>query len=177
MLKPTFLFFALLMLAGCTNHDRTNESSPITDSGKTGTTRNDKKKTEAAKLAAIADNDTTLRLEFFQSIPDTIDGCGEYFTYDTSKVKNDRYIFLSNLTDFAIIKIVGKNIYLKHDSTESREINDKKYIAVYKGEGYKVVLTMKQTKTYDEGGFYSGTMEISFGKKTSIFKIHGDSGC
>jgi hypothetical protein len=120
---------------------------------------------------------TTFKLDFFKAVPDTIDGCGEYFTYDTSKVTRDKYIFLSNFTEFAIIKINGNDIYLKRDTTESKEINNKSYIAVYKGRGYKAVLTVKQTKTYDEGGFYSGTLQIVGDKISTIFKVHGEAGC
>jgi hypothetical protein len=120
---------------------------------------------------------TTFKLDFFKAVPDTIDGCGEYFTYDTSKVTRDKYIFLSNFTEFAIIKINGNDIYLKRDTTESKEINNKSYIAVYKGRGYKAVLTVKQTKTYDEGGFYSGTLQIVGDKISTTFKVHGEAGC
>jgi hypothetical protein len=57
------------------------------------------------QIPAVSQLDTTFKLGFFQKIPDTIDGCGEYFTYDTSRVSKGRYIFLSNLTEFAIVKI------------------------------------------------------------------------
>jgi hypothetical protein len=50
----------------------------------------------------------------------------------------------------AIIKISGKDIYLNKGTTESKEINDKSYKAVYKGQDYKAILKVKQTKTYDE---------------------------
>ncbi|MDE3237139.1 MAG: hypothetical protein KGO81_14400 [Bacteroidota bacterium] len=90
---------------------------------------------------------------------------------------NGKYIFLSNLTDFAIIKINGRDVYLNKDTAESKEINDKNYIAVYKGQGYKAKLTVKEEKASDEGGFYSGTLEITNDKMKVIFKVHGDAGC
>jgi hypothetical protein len=157
-----------LMLANCTNHPVIADSSVKVDT-----------ENNAAGKPIGGSNkvDTAFRLDFFKAIPDTIDGCGEYFTYDTSKATNDRYIFLSNLTDFAIIRIGGKNIYLVNDTIESKEINDKSYVAVYKGEEYKAILKVKQTKAYDEGGFYAGTLQI-IGRKVNVtFKVHGDAGC
>ncbi len=138
----------------------------------------DRSKTTVTKQINFeSKRDTTFKLDFFHKIPDTIDGCGEYFTYDTSKVAKDRYIFLSNLTEFAIIKINGRDIYLKRDSLESKEINGKSYIAVYTGHEYKAVLKIKQTKTYDEGGFYSGTLQIIGKNINTTFKVHGEAGC
>jgi hypothetical protein len=138
----------------------------------------DRCKTAVTKqITAVRKGDTTFKLDFFREIPDTIDGCGEYFTYDTSRISKNRYIFLSNLTEFAIIKINNRNIYLKRDSLESKEINDKSYIAVYKGHDYKVVLKIKQTKTYDEGGSYSGTLQIIGKNINTTFKVHGEAGC
>lgn len=166
--RLTSFLLASFILTSCTNSDTKTDNSQKSDTSKTYTT----------KSTLTASNvDTTFKLDFFKSLPDTIDGCGEYITYDTSKVANDRYIFLSNLSDFAIIKIKGKDIYLNKDTTESKEINDKSYKAVYKGQGYKAILTVKQTRTYDEGGFYSGTLEIIGDKVRATFKVHGETGC
>jgi hypothetical protein len=94
-----------------------------------------------------------------------------------TEVLKDRYIFLSNLTEFAIIKINGKDIYLKRDSSESKEINNKSYLAVYKSRDYKAILTVKQSKSFDEGGIYFGTLQIIGDKLNTTFKVHGESGC
>ena len=153
MTKLILFLFSLIMLTGCGN---SNNSS---------------------KQIAISKVDSTFKLDFFNAIPDTLNGCGEYFTYDTTAVTRGRYVFLSNLTGFAIIKINGNDIYLKRDSSESKEINDKSYIAVYKGQNYKAILTIKQEKSYDEGGFYSGTLQIIGDKINVTFKVHGESGC
>lgn len=129
------------------------------------------------KIAPASNSDTTFKLDFFAAVPDTIDGCGEYFTYETIPFTKDKYIFLSNLTTFAIIKINGTDIYLNRDKTESKNITDKSYIATYEGQGYKAVLKIKQTKAYDEGGFYTGTLQITGDKIKATFKVHGEAGC
>jgi hypothetical protein len=38
-------------------------------------------------------------------------------------------------------------------------------------------LKIKQTKTYDEGGAYSGTLQIIGKNINTIFKVHGEAGC
>jgi hypothetical protein len=168
MTRPTLILLTILILTSCSNGDTSSDNLQKADTIKADTTK---------PVVAVSNVDTTFKLDFFKPLPDTIDGCGEYFTYDTSKMANDKYIFLSNLTDFAIIKIKGKDLYLNKDTTESKENNDKSYIAVYKGQGYKAVLTIKQTKTYDEGGFYSGTLQIIGDKIKATFKVHGEAGC
>lgn len=158
----------LVILTSCTNQDTTSNSAHKSNTIKTYTVK---------QTVTVSPIDTTFTLDVFKAVPDTIDGCGEYFTYDTSKVESNEYVFLSNLSEFAIIKIRGKDIYLNRDTTESKEINEKSYEAVYKGQGYKAILKVKQTRTYDEGGFYSGTLEIIGDKKRATFKVHGETGC
>jgi hypothetical protein len=168
MTRLTSFLLTIVIITSCANADTTRDNSQKVDISKIDTIKS---------VVTSSTVDTAFKLDFFKALPDTIDGCGEYFTYDTSKVANDKYIFLSNLTDFAIIKIKGKDVYLNRDTTESKEINDKSYIAVYKGQGYKAILTIKQTKTYDEGGFYSGTLQIIGDKIKATFKVHGEAGC
>jgi hypothetical protein len=167
MTKLTTVLLSVLLYASCIHNDRVGKIYQKSDTLETVSKQN----------ATISQSDTTFKLDFFNTIPDTIDGCAEYITYDTSTVTKDKYIFLSNLTDFAIIKIKGNVIYLKRDSIESKEINAKSYVAVYKGQYYKAVLTIKQTKSYDEGGLYDGTLQIIGDKINVLFKVHGESGC
>jgi hypothetical protein len=108
MTRLAFLLLYILLLTGCTSNDQVADKK----SQKNDTLISKKTKKDINSTT----DDTNFRLDFFKSVPDTIDGCGEYFTYDTSKIANDKYIFLSNLTDFAIIKINGKNIYLNRDA-------------------------------------------------------------
>ncbi len=168
MTRLTFILLSLLILTSCRDNDRTNKNVEPADTLNADTTK---------KIVLASNSDTTFKLDFFAAVPDTIDGCGEYFTYETTKFTKDKYIFLSNLTTFAIIKINGTDIYLNRDTTESKEITDRSYIAVYAGLGYKAVLKIKQTKTYDEGGFYSGTLQIIGDKINATFKVHGEAGC
>jgi hypothetical protein len=168
MTKQTCILLGLFIFSGCTNNNGAGHISQRKDTVKTVVKKQN---------PVLSEGNTTIKLDFFKEIPDTISGCGESFTYDTTKVTKDSYIFLSNLTEFAIIKINRKDIYLKRDTIESKIINDKSYIAVYENNDYKTILTIKQNKTYDEGGFYSGTLQIISKKISTTFKVHGEAGC
>jgi hypothetical protein len=161
------MIFILLILSSCWN------DLPGAKEKK----EHDKVQVEQDRSLPVQTADTELRLDPFEKIPATIDGCGEYFTTIDNKAAKDNFIFLSNLTSFALIKVNGLEIYLKRDKTASKEIDTKNYIAVYSGEGYKVILTLNQVIAYDEGGFYNGTLEITRGNKSLKYPVHGESGC
>ncbi|MFI5205411.1 MAG: hypothetical protein ACHQVK_00565 [Candidatus Paceibacterales bacterium] len=168
MTRQTLILLSCLIFTSCINNDRVEKNSQKKDT---------LRKVISNQIAVTSQVDTAFKLDFFSAIPDTISGCGEYFTYDTNLVTNDRYIFISNLTEFAIIKINGKDIYLKRDTIESQEINNNSYIAVYKNQNYKAVLNIKKTKSYDEGGLYSGTLQLISDKINTLFKVRGEAGC
>ncbi len=96
MTRLTSLLLPFFILTSCSNNDKASETYQ-----KRHTLKGDSSK----NVITTSNNDTTFKLDFFKAVPDTIDGCGEYFTYDTSKFAKDKYIFLSNMTDFAIIKM------------------------------------------------------------------------
>lgn len=118
-----------------------------------------------------------VKLDFFKTVPDTIDGCGEYFTIESEKDDSENYIFLSNLSSFAIIKVNGKNVILEKDTIKSKEISKKEFLEIYRGNGYEATLKTKVIKQYDEGAFCKGTLNINDSKKETEYKIKGSSGC
>ncbi|MRX41528.1 hypothetical protein GJU43_19770 [Flavobacterium sp. LC2016-23] len=118
-----------------------------------------------------------IKLDLFKTVPDTIDGCGEYYTLESENDNSKNYIFLSNLSNFAIIKVSGKNVFLQKDSINSKEISKDEYLEIYSGNGFKATLKIKVIKKYDEGGFYKGTLKINNKEKETDYKIKGESGC
>jgi hypothetical protein len=117
------------------------------------------------------------KLDFFETVPDTIDGCGEYFTIESEKDDSENYIFLSNLSSFAIIKVSGENIFLEKDTIKSKDISKNEYFEIYRGNGYEATLKVKFIEMYDEGGFCKGTLKINNSKKETEYRIKGSSGC
>lgn len=168
MKRHRLFLLALYILTACSNNTATSQLSEKADTVNTDTSKS---------YSTEFPTDSDIKLDYFRSIPNTIDGCGEFFTYNTNEFGKDKFIFLSNITSFAIIKVEEKDIYLNIDKEESREINETSYISVYKGDGYKAILNITQTKAYDEGGFYSGTLQIIHGDKTVTFHVHGEAGC
>jgi hypothetical protein len=159
MKKILSALLVLLALASCSNDAADQKAGAIK---KTGTKNEQDKK-------------SNVKLDLF-SMPSFIDGCAELLTYDTCKAE-DKYVFASDYGDNVIIKIKGKEIKLKRDTAESKRPNEKNYIDVYRGNGYKVVMHLKIIKQYEEAAELKGTLQITGNKTEATFKIRGTSGC
>lgn len=170
MMRLNLYLSVLFFLTACANHQQKVENTKKTDSAPA-------KVIAAQKTTPIPPTDTAFTLDYFPAVPDTINGCGDTYTFDTTAIARDKYIFLSNLTDFAIIRVKGVNIYLNRDSLASKEISEGSFITIFKGNGYKAILKAQKIKSYDEGGLYKGTLQITGDKVKAIFKVHGESGC
>jgi hypothetical protein len=88
MTKLTSVLLTLLVMTGCTNEDTTTISPQKSDTTTFDT---------AKHSLTSSPIDDTFRFDFFKAIPDTIDGSGEYFAYDTNKLANNKYIFCQTL--------------------------------------------------------------------------------
>jgi hypothetical protein len=121
-------------------------------------------------------NNAPIKLDFFKSIPKVIDGFSCIYTYDTTSLKKERYVFISNIQDLGLIKVNGKTISLKMVS--NKQVSKVSWKYVFKGSGYTITLTTKQVKqTVEEVSLESGTLEVINGVNKLIIKIHGESGC
>ncbi|HEX6429551.1 MAG TPA: hypothetical protein VF008_17785 [Niastella sp.] len=178
MKRLVTVLLTLLVFTHCSSSDQANETPSKGSSAKNKTAKKDTAKKDSTKKekASITDNGGP-RLDFIKSIPGSVDGCGEFFTYDSCKLKDEKYIFLSDMGDMAIIRIKGKDITLKKSARESKHINAISSVEVYYAIGYKVVLRKKEEKVVDQFYEYSGTLQIS-GKKIKVtYKVRGEGGC
>ena len=128
---------------------------------------------------SISPTVTNLQLEFFKDIPDSMQGCGTAYTYDTINIDNNKknsYLFFSDFF-IAVIKLNGKDIYLQKDTINSKELTKKTSRLVFKGNGYIITLFIKKIKEIEEASREEGTMEISNDKLKRTYHIHGISGC
>lgn len=98
---------------------------------------------------------------------------GEFYSYDTTKLADNKYIFLSTLTNYGVIKINGKDVYLdkKHDKCVAL-LNDT-YKDVYVGNGFSVIITHKLIDSNNGVSNEIGTLEIKNSKYQAAYKIHG----
>ena len=154
----SIILFSLFMTA-CTNYKDKTQDNHINESSK----RN------------ICKIDSTFKLDYFKTMPKKFGFQGDYYTYDTTKISNDKYIFISDLTDIAVMKINGKDIYLKSDTLNDKpRINDL-FQESWKGNGYEVLLKSKVVNDKDEEIDCVGTLEVKTEKYKRIFKIHGST--
>ena len=117
----------------------------------------------------------------FLSGSENINGCGEYIIDINDSIGSQKYLFVSNLSEFGIINLDGKKRKLYRDTIESKLISDKEYVSVYENYQYKVILSLILEEAHDEGGIYQGKMTITR-KEKSIEKrveksVHGECGC
>jgi hypothetical protein len=171
MKKIVFSFLMLLALTNCAGDDQATDST-----SKTNKKNKDTRETKKTKPNTPAPP-AGFRLDFLKSIPGSVDGCGEFFTYDTCKMTEEKYIFLSDMGDMAMIRIKGKDVVLKKSARESKQINAISSVEVYYAVGYKVVLRKKEEKVVDQFYEYSGTLQITGKKIKTTFKVRGEGGC
>ena len=156
-------------MAGCTSNDTTGSKAQLRDTAKLDTV---KKVVHISPIGIVTDH------EFSQIVTDTLDvACGEQYTYDTCKLTDEKYIFIADASDQAMIKINGKNIALKKEENESEQLGEESFRDVYKGGAYTVILTVKQTGNYDTGSYYTGTLQISGNNVKETLKVRGKAGC
>ena len=178
MKRLVVVLLALPFLVNCSPEEQATEKKQKGSSTKKQTAKKDKEKDKAkpnTTTATIVSNGS--RLDFIKSIPGSIDGCGEFFTYDSIKLSDEKYIFLSDMGDLAIIRVKGKDVQLKKNTRESKQINATNSIEVYYAVGYKVVLRKKEVKVVDELYEYTGTLQITGKKLKATYKVRGEGGC
>jgi hypothetical protein len=116
---------------------------------------------------------SNIKLAFFDTIPETISSMGEFYSYDTTKIANNKYIFLTNLTDYAIIRVNGKDVYLLKDHDKCLALSENTFKDVFSGNGFTVIFTHKGIDHNNGTSYETGTLEIKNSKYQAIFKIHG----
>ena len=83
------------------------------------------------------------------------------------------------MSEFAITKVNGETIFLTRDTTQQEELDEHRLREVYRSKELKLTLSVTQTKMYDEGAFYEGTLEVIHHKFKikKVIKVHGQTGC
>jgi hypothetical protein len=170
MKRFAVILLTALVFAHCTDSNGAKDSKPKPSTPK----KTDKKAVKPAPTTPVF---TGPKLEFLKSIPGSVDGCGEFFTYDTCKLSDEKYIFLSDMGDFALIRFKGKDIELKKNRRETKQLTAITSIEVYYAVGYKVIVRKKEEKVVDEQYTYSGTIQIISKKIKTTYKVRGEGGC
>jgi hypothetical protein len=120
-----------------------------------------------------ATDSSNIKLDFFNTIPETISKMGEFYSYDTTKLADNKYIFLTNLTEYAIIKVNNKDIYLLKDYDKCLSLSENTFKDVFSGNGFTIIFTHQLVDHNNGLSFETGTVEIRNSKYKNLFKIHG----
>ncbi|HAN39172.1 MAG TPA: hypothetical protein DCQ29_09755 [Chitinophagaceae bacterium] len=136
---------------------------------------------DTSKRKSHIKNDTELNVEIglFNSIPDTIDGCGDFYSYEIKENQKRTYIFLSNLTEFSIMKIDGQTEYFKIEQDSLSDFSGDNYTQTAFSEKYRLVCDFSLLKKYDEGGLYKLRLILidKLTKRRKEIHLIGESGC
>ncbi len=116
---------------------------------------------------------SNIKLNFFDTIPETIGSSGEFYTYDTTKLAPNKYIFLTSLVEYAIIKVKGKDIYLKKEYEKCVALPGDTFKDIYTGNSYMVIFIHKIIKHNDGVTNEIGTLEIKNSKHNVTINVHG----
>jgi hypothetical protein len=116
---------------------------------------------------------SNIELTFFDTMPETISNMGEFYSYDTTKLAADKYIFLTNLNEFAILKNKGRDIYLKKEHEKCLQLSETEFKDVFSGNGWTANLIHKKIKHNDGATYEKGTLEIQNSSHQLIIKVHG----
>src|SRR5215831_13049720 len=119
MIRLYWFIFIVLLFGNCDSSKTSKEDSP------------DKKDTTSAwvylkdttsqgaiiyrpNFSLVKIDTSQIKLDFFDSIPETISTkMGGFYTYDTTKLSKNKYIFLTDLTSYAVIRVNGRDVYVE----------------------------------------------------------------
>jgi hypothetical protein len=134
--------------------------------------------------SAATEDTEFLRPDIFSSSPSKVEGCVGLYTYDSLAIAFDNLdvdkgekVLVTKTSEFAFFRLHRKDVYLQYDSAKSGPIDKKTYKAVYRGNGYTVVLITHELRVEGEAQWETGTLEIIQGDKHIRIKVKGLSGC
>lgn len=174
MTKPLSIIIFILHLIAC-NTNKDSKQVPLQEKDIALYKRDSLPNTIAFRpnYSLIKIDTSNIELAFFDIIPETISNPGGFYTYDTTKLAENKFIFLTNLADYAIIRNNGKDIYLKKENDKSIKTSEDIFKDVFSGNGYKIVLTHKLVEHNNGVSSETGTLEIKNSKCQAVIKIHG----
>ena len=117
-------------------------------------------------------------LEIIDPLPESIDGCGDYYSLLDSEHSLNNLVFVTDLVSIGYVKINGELISLfKDNHKEIQNSDDSSSVEIYRNDEIMVEFRATLIENYDEGGFHEGSIKIIYKNGSKTFKIHGESGC
>lgn len=130
---------------------------------------------EKKSIATDINGVKTLNLDYLYPFPKGMEyGGGGYYTYDSVNFHPSKYIFLSNLSgDSAVVKLNGEVYYLQYDSIHSIPRRNDSVVEAWKCGDLSVLLKLKVINETGNEMKSQGTFEVTKGKVSRKFKVHG----
>ena len=121
--------------------------------------------------------DSIHKVDYINKYPKDFVGIGYYITYDTTKLSSYKQIFITDdafyNNSIALLRINDKEIYLQHDSINSKSRIKDIIQEAWTGHGINVVLKCNVFSETGDEMKCNGTLEIKSKKNFFKIKIHG----
>lgn len=115
-------------------------------------------------------NKTIPTIEFMDDFPLKLYD-GFFFTFDTTNLLKQKFIFVVSGNRIAYFKQTGRIFIVEYVNRERKRFG---YIDHFKGSGYKVKLAVVRVKKVaGNGTVYKGILEFNCNGNVTAFPVHG----
>jgi hypothetical protein len=113
----------------------------------------------------------SLPLDYIDDYPVKIDGGCSFFTYDTTSLAKNQFVFVISAAKTAFFKKDGRFFILHR---VRREVKQNGYVDHFADSDYRITLDVNKGKKMSEWRTnYAGVLKISQRNKVKTIKVHG----
>jgi hypothetical protein len=123
---------------------------------------------------SFAQNQKQKQLDFIKDYPIKIDGGCSFYTFDTTTLTSDKYLFVISAKNVGFISFNNEYLYFKIKKPVAT--NQNKITNSFEGTNYTIKLEVSASGMFDENNYlYVGqlTMKDKKGKLVWQYNVHG----
>lgn len=112
-------------------------------------------------------------IEFLDDFPLKVHS-GSFFTFDTTNLLKQKFIFVVSGTGIAYFKQGDRLFIVEYMKREEKRLG---YIDHFEGSGYRIKLDVVRVKKVTESGtLYKGVLELNYNRNVTMIPVHGING-
>jgi uncharacterized protein YcfL len=178
MKSLSYLILVSILIIGCNSKKNSKLNRPvISDTSSSALYKKDTGLNHVIyyepNYSFIKFDTSNITLNFFDKVPETISFKGEFYTYDTTKLADNKYIFLTNMGSYAIIKNNGRDIYLEKKYDKCLALSHNTYKDVYSGNDYEIIFLYTEIDAGYGKSSDIGKLIIENSRHQLVVKVHG----
>ncbi len=131
---------------------------------------------DSPSSSAMPNDEQVLTIDTFSTVPPEIISCPCYFSNDSTEFHKGKYIYISDPTKIAFLKING--ILTKFTQTDFKTIDSLNIKAQYKNINYELTIEAKLEIRGEESALETGIIKLTDRNGKMITKtFYGECGC